>query len=183
MRCKGRPIQKYSEEQKIEIKRAYKNSHSQKESNRLLCIKLRVIQGMTTLQISKIVDYAVGTIDKIISVYNREGIDGIKAKKQTGHNRNMTPEQEVAFLEPFKKQAISGEILEVSDIIKAYSAALDNKKVSKSTVYDMLHRNGWRKVMPRSQHPNKADDEAIAAYKKNVWQSERIGKFIQRDED
>ena len=87
----------------------------------------------------------------------------------------MPPEQEIAFLEPFIKQAISCEILEVSHIIKAYSAALDNKKISKSTVYDMLHRNGWRKLMPRSQHPNKADDEAIAAYKK---MSGRLNQFI-----
>jgi len=83
----------------------------------------------------------------------------------------MTLEQEQAFLEPYREKAIAGEILEVSDIISAYSVALNNKKVSKSTVYDMLHRNGWRKLMPRSVHPNKASDEAIEAYKKNVWQS------------
>jgi len=171
MRSKGRPILNYSEEDKIEIKKAYKKSHNLKERNRLLCVKLRVVQSMTSLQISKIVDFSIGTIDQIISSYNRNGIEAIKAKKQTGHNRNMTLEQEQAFLEPYREKAIAGEILEVSDIISAYSVALNNKKVSKSTVYDMLHRNGWRKLMPRSVHPNKASDEAIEAYKKNVWQS------------
>ena len=78
----------------------------------------------------------------------------------------MTPEQEQAFLEPFREKAIAEEILEVSDIISAYSVALNNKKVSKSTVYDMLHRNRWRKVMPRSVYPNKASTEDIEAYKK-----------------
>lgn len=171
MRSKGRPIIKYSEEDKAEIKKAYKKSHNLKERNRLLCIKLRVVQGMTALQISKIVDFSLGTIDQIISNYNRNGVEAIKAKKQTGHNRNMTAEQEKSFLGPFKEKAIAGEILEVSDIISAYSVALNNKKVSKSTVYDMLHRNGWRKVMPRSVHPNKASNEQIEAYKKNGWQS------------
>lgn len=172
MRTKGRPIINYSEEAKIEIKKAYKNCHNLKERNRLLCIKLRVIQSMTSIQIAKIVDFSIGTIDQIISRYNRNGIEAIKAKKQTGHNRNMTAEQEQLFLEPFRKKALKGEILEVSEIIAAYSKALNNKKVSKSTVYDLLHRNSWRKVMPRSEHPNKASDEAIEAYKKNVWQSE-----------
>jgi len=172
MKSKGRPICNYSEEDKLEIKKAYKKSRNVKERNRLMCIKLRVVQGMTTSQISKIVDFSEGTIDQIISTYNRKGIESVKAKKQTGHNRNMTPEEEQAFLEPFREKAIAGEILEVSDIISAYSAALNNKKVSKSTVYDMLHRNGWRKVMPRSVHPNKASNEEIDAYKKNVWQSE-----------
>ena len=171
MRNKGRPILNYSEEDKIEIKKAYKKSHNLKERNRLLCVKLRVVQGMTSLQISKIVDFSIGTIDQIISIYNRKSIKEIKAKKQTGHNRNMSPEEEKLFLEPFREKAIAGEILEVSNIISAYSIALNNKKVSKSTVYDMLHRNGWRKVMPRSVHPNKASDEEIVAYKKNVWQS------------
>jgi len=172
MRSKGRPICNYSEEDKIEIKKAYKKSCNLKERNRLMCVKLRVVQGMTSLQISKIVDFSVGTIDQIISTYNRNGIEEIKAKKQTGHNRNMTPVEEQEFLKPFKEKALAGEILEVSEIISAYSTALNNKKVSKSTVYDLLHRNGWRKLMPRSVHPNKASDEDIESYKKNVWQSE-----------
>ena len=172
MRSKGRPICDYSEEAKNEIKKAYRKSHNVKERNRLLCVKLRVVHGMTSVQISNIVDFSIGTIDQIISKYNRKGIEALIAKKQTGHNRNMTPEQERVFLEPFKEKAIAGEILEVNDIIRAYSEALNNKKVSKSTVYDLLHRNGWRKVMPRSMHPLKASDEAIEAYKKNVWQSE-----------
>jgi len=68
MRSKGRTIQNYSEESKRKIKKAYKKSHKEKEQNRLLCVKLRVIQGMTTVQISKIVDYTEGTIEQILSI-------------------------------------------------------------------------------------------------------------------
>lgn len=69
MRSKGRRICNYSDEDKTEIKKAYKKSHNVKENNRLLYIKLRIMQRMTTLQISKIVDYSTGTIDQIISKY------------------------------------------------------------------------------------------------------------------
>ena len=164
----GRPQKTYTEEQKQEIKKAYKKSKDVKERSRLLCIKLRVLKGMSSCQIAVITDLSPNYVDIIISNYTANGIDSILAKKQTSHNRNMTPEEEKTFLEAFKAKANAGELLEVSDIIVAYSVALNNKKVSKSTVYDMLHRNGWRKIMPRSTHPNKASDEAIEAYKKNV---------------
>ena len=35
-----------------------------------------------------------------------------------------------------------------------------------SQIYRMLKRHGWRKVMPRSKHPKKANEEAIEASKK-----------------
>src|SRR5665647_1940784 len=107
MRSKGRPILNYSEEDKIEIKKAYKKSHNLKERNRLLCVKLRVVQSMTSLQISKIVDFSIGTIDQIISSYNRNGIEAIKAKTQTAHSRNMAPDQAHALLDPFRQQAVA----------------------------------------------------------------------------
>ena len=69
----------------------------------------------------------------------------------------MTPEEEKEFLEPFMQKALAGEILEVSEIITEYQNKLE-KKVSKLTVYDLLHRNGWRQVIPRSKHPNKAHE-------------------------
>ena len=40
----------------------------------------------------------------------------------------------------------------------------------KDTIFDRMV-DGWRKLMPRSKHPNKASVEAIAAYKKNVWEN------------
>ncbi|MCI8758540.1 MAG: winged helix-turn-helix domain-containing protein [Oscillospiraceae bacterium] len=33
-------------------------------------------------------------------------------------------------------------------------------------IYCVLHRHGWRKVMPRSKHPKKASEDEIAASKK-----------------
>lgn len=167
MTVKGRPQKIYTKEQKSEIKSLYKKTHQPKDRSRLLCIKLRVVQGLTVEQISTITEYSLSTVSHLISLYNRTGIAEILVKKCGGNHRNMTPKEEKEFLEPFRKQALAGEILEVSEIITAYSKIL-NKQVSKSTVYDLLHRNCWRKLMPRSKHPNKASDEEIEAYKKNV---------------
>ena len=170
MKTKGRPQQIYTEEQKAVIKKAYKETHNPKDRSRLLCIKLRIVQGLTIEHISNITEYSYSTVSHLISSYNRYGMKEMLVKKYGGNHRNMTPEEEKEFLEPFNQQALAGEILEVSEIITAYSNILD-KKVSKSTVYDLLNRNGWRKLMPRSKHPNKASVEAIAVYKKNVWEN------------
>ncbi len=167
MKTKGRPQKEYTEEEKSKIKKAYKKAHNTKDKNRLLCIKLRVVNGLSLKEISNITEYSLSRVSHLISLYNRFGIEELAVKKHGGNHRNMTPEEEKEFLDPFRQQALAGEILEVSEIITSYENKL-NKKVSKSTVYDLLHRNEWRKVMPRSEHPNKANDEAIEAYKKNV---------------
>ena len=54
--------------------------------------------------------------------------------------------------------------MEVSRIKAAYEQAL-GRKVPKSTVYRMLARHGWRKVVPRPRHP-KSDAATQAAFKK-----------------
>lgn len=115
-------------------------------------------------------------VDEIISRHNKQGLDGIKAKKQGGNRKNLTFEQEQELLESFSRQAENGKMLEVSDIIAAYEKLI-GRKVAKSIVYKMLKRHDWRKVMPRSQHPQKATLEEITAYKKNYSNSTRDGKF------
>ena len=73
--------------------------------------------------------------------------------------------KEAAILAPFKERAEKGELVEISEIAKAYQAAVDHP-VSNGQIYFVLHRHGWRKVMPRSKHPKKASEEEIAASKK-----------------
>ena len=57
-------------------------------------------------------------------------------------------------------------MLEVSEIARAYEEKI-GKKVSLVMIYLLLKRHNWRKVMPRSKHPKKADEQAIEAYKKD----------------
>ena len=68
------------------------------------------------------------------------------------------------ILAPFKARAEKGELVEISEIAKAYQSAVDHP-VSRGQIYCVLHRHGWRKVMPRSKHPQKASEDEIAASK------------------
>lgn len=77
----------------------------------------------------------------------------------------MSLKEEATFLSEFKKLAEQGQIVEVGAIKKAYEEKVEHT-IGKGQIYRVLKRQGWRKVMPRSKHPNKASEEACDASKK-----------------
>lgn len=77
---------------------------------------------------------------------------------------NLTVEAEAAFLAPFFESAKSGGVLVVGPIYLALEARL-GRKVPLSSVYNLLHRHGWRKLAPDKRHVQ-SDPEAQAAWKK-----------------
>jgi len=76
----------------------------------------------------------------------------------------MSIDQERHFLSRFFDQASHGGVLVVSEIKRAFEN-LVGRKVAKTTIYRMLERHGWRKIMPRPKHP-KSDSEAQEGFKK-----------------
>lgn len=95
----------------------------------------------------------------------RGGIENFIKKRGGRFRENMSYEQESKLLEQFTEKAKKGQIIETSEIKEAYEEILGRKTNSKQ-IYNVLHRHGWRKVMPRSKHPKKASEEAIEASKK-----------------
>jgi hypothetical protein len=61
----------------------------------------------------------------------------------------------------------AGELLNIHDLKRAYERAIGHA-TSNSTVYDLLARHGWRKLMPRPFHP-KRDVAAQEAFKKRLF--------------
>ena len=82
------------------------------------------------------------------------------------HHQHLTLEQEAQLLAPFAASAQAGGILSVAEIQQAYQERT-GKAVARSTVYRLLQRHGWRKVVPRSRHP-KADVTVQGAFKKTA---------------
>lgn len=79
---------------------------------------------------------------------------------------HLTREQEAAFLAPFLDKAAVGGILVAAEIKAALEAHLD-RRVALSTVYNLMHRHGWRKLAPDRQHPQ-ADPAAQRRWKKKL---------------
>jgi len=69
------------------------------------------------------------------------------------------------LLKQFFNKAKDGGILVVNEIKLAYELKVGHK-VPKSTVYRMLARHDWRKIVPYRRHP-KADLDKQEAFKKN----------------
>jgi transposase len=78
----------------------------------------------------------------------------------------MSEEQERSFLQPFFARAAHGEIATAEDIQRAFEAEVKHA-VHISSIYRLLDRHGWRKLVPRPRHPQ-ANPEEQAAFKKTL---------------
>lgn len=78
----------------------------------------------------------------------------------------MSMDQERQFLSRFFDEAADGGILIVSEIKRNFEALVGHK-VAKTTIYRMLDRHGWRKIVPRPRHP-KSDAKARKGFKKTA---------------
>lgn len=108
---------------------------------------------------------AKDTVHKLISRYNRCGLAAIETPGKGGRKRSyLSIEQEKQFLQPFFERAAKGEIATCAEIHAAYEARIGGP-VDESTIYRLLARHGWRKVIPRPKHP-KAEKEKQEAFKK-----------------
>lgn len=155
-----------SEEQIAELKTLRKSNKNKNVEKRIKALLLHAA-GEKREKIAEQTGFVKSYISELVSRYCNKGISVVVGGNYGGNNRNMSFDQEEALLEPFKQAAEAGQIVEVSAIKHAYENAigrsLDNEH---GLIYYVLRRHGWRKVMPRSKHPNKASEEVIEASKK-----------------
>ena len=82
----------------------------------------------------------------------------------------MSWEQECRFLQPFFAQAERGEIATAEQIHQAFEAEVMHE-VHISSIYRLLDRHGWRKLVPRPRHPKANAGEQDAFQKKTFKQA------------
>ena len=160
---------KFSNEEIEKIEQARRGNKDKRAEGRLKALELRA-KGASADEVAAATGFHSGSVSRLVAKYRDHGLEAISGNHYGGNHRNMSVEEEAAILAPFKERAEKGELVEVSEIAKAYQAAVDHP-VSNGQIYFVLHRHGWRKVMPRSKHPKKASDEEIAASKKLTPQS------------
>ena len=109
----------------------------------------------------------MSTVNRAHMAYDHGGLKALRRKPSGGRKReNMTVADEKALLAGFAKAAGAGELLNIHDLKAAYEKAIGHE-TSKSTVYNLLARHGWRKLMPRPFHP-KRNIAAQNSFKKRV---------------
>ena len=161
----------FSEEQIQELEKAAKENKKKNVDKRLRALMMRA-SGKTLAEIAVATGYSFSGIVKLVSKYREGGLSAIVENHYGGNRRNMSYEEESALLEPFQKEAEAGQIVEVSEIKAAYQEAVGHS-IGTAQIYYVLRRHKWRKVMPRSKHPKKADEEVIEASKKLIRKSQK----------
>lgn len=141
-----------------------KRAGSQAEYQRIQCVLIRATLGSSAAQIARLLGWSTATVHVLHSRWANEG-DAIFDLRGRGGRRHqyLSPEQEQELLAPFVERAQAGGMLTVGEIQQAYQEQ-SGKSVAPSTIYRLLDRHGWRKVVPRPRHP-KADEAAQAAFK------------------
>lgn len=148
-----------------EVQRRLKNDPRPWCRQRWLIIYNALVDPRPAEQIATHCGVSTATVHHVIFAYNRGGTKAVETPGRGGRRTGyLTLEEEKAFLAPFFARAERGEIATVAEIQRALEAQI-GREVDDSTVYRLLHRHGWRKLMPRPRHPQ-ATIEAQEQFKK-----------------
>jgi transposase len=145
---------KCAKKQIRELKTALRSKIPAAQRQRIQMVLLRE-SDMTQLAIAAAMGVSLSTVNRAHMAYDRGGIKALKPKPIGGRQReNMTLSEEEALLARFGRAAGAGEMLNIHDLKAAYEQAIGHP-TSNSTVYNLLARHGWRKLMPRPFHPRR----------------------------
>ena len=142
-----------------------KQADSHAQYQRIQCVLIRATLGSSATQIAELLGWSTATVHVLHSRWSKEG-DAIFDLRGRGgrHHQHLSAQQEQQLLAPFIERAEAGGMLTVAEVQQAYQDQL-GKQVAPSTIYRLLDRHGWRKVVPRPRHP-KTDVAAQVAFKK-----------------
>lgn len=131
---------------------------------------VQVVKQVSADIISPLVGLSKPSIYKIVERYNKQGPLAIKCKLRGGRRHALlnVNEEEQLFIN-LEEQASKGLIKTANDIRQVVELKV-GKAVSDDFLWDLLHRNGWKKKMPRPHHP-KRDIKQQAEFKKNFLKS------------
>ncbi|MEP6747351.1 MAG: winged helix-turn-helix domain-containing protein [Bacteroidota bacterium] len=101
--------------------------------------------------VAPLVNLSIHSIYKIVEGYNHCGAEALPYKAKGGRRRSLLS---------------LGKEAALANVIRVAVERKTGKTVSDVYLWDLLHRNGWKKKMPRPHHP-KRSKEGQEAFKKN----------------
>src|SRR5713226_1008399 len=141
-----------------QVKEKLKEAKDVVQYKRWLIVYNALIAPRRASEIAELLAVSRDSVHQMIGRYNREGPQALETQRAGGrYHSTLSLSEEQAFLAPFFERAQTGELATIQEIHQALEAHV-GKSVHETTIYRLLDRHGWRKLMPRSRHP-KADPQ------------------------
>ena len=160
-----------------EVKQRRKTAPSARSGQRWLIIYTAQVAPRTAAEMAKECGVSKATVHALIATYHRLGTRAVETVGKGGrHNELLTWQQERELLTPLFARAIQGQIATAGEIQRAYEQRVGHPG-QVSTVYRLLERHGWRKLLPRPRHPqaHPAEQErlqkTVRARWRRLWQA------------
>ena len=137
-----------------------------------ISVLLAGVLHLTSEQIGLVFGISPSTVIRMNERFRKEkqGVPG----NWGGDRRSILPSDDTAeVLASLESQASQGKIVVVEQVKLALEDKLGNR-ISLQTSYNVLHRNGWRKVKPDKEHP-KSDPQKQEEFKKNIPRCDMYG--------
>jgi transposase len=148
-----------------ELAGAMKSQTNLNTYRRIQCVYLAIVYpAMPSKEIGKITLFSESRVWAIHAKYRRNGLNGLSDKRGGRYHENLTIEKERELLSFFEEQSQSGKLVVVGKIKQAYEEKV-GAEVAESTIYRMLSRHGFRKIVPYKRHP-KFNQEEQETFKK-----------------
>jgi transposase len=116
--------------------------------------------------LAPLVNLSVHSIYKIVEKYNQVGADALVYKQKGGRRRSLLSLEEEAELFSSMEKLASKGLVKTANDLRTVVEQKTGKAVSDDYLWDLLHRNGWKKKMPRPHHPKRSIEQQ-ADFKKN----------------
>lgn len=117
--------------------------------------------------VGEVLGVSQSTVKRMIKDFKKKSSaeEEINAPAWGGDRRSvLTWEEENEVLDQMTPEAIQGHVVTVGDIQSALETKA-GRKMSQQTVYNILYRHKWHKVVPDKAHP-KNDPEKLEEFKK-----------------
>jgi transposase len=152
-----------------EIEESMKNCDDPNEYRRIQCVYLGLkYPEISAKKIGEITLYSEDRIWIIHKKYREGGLEALRDSRGGRYREYMSVEEEIEFLKPFEQKSQTGTLIVVGEIKKAYEQKI-GKEVAESTIYRLLARHDFRKIVPYKRH-KKGNNEEQKAFKKTSLQ-------------
>ena len=149
-----------------EVKERMRNDSNPLYRERWSIIYTAQVHPREAKDIAKDMGVSVSKVHTLIPRYNKMGVAAVETPGKGGrHHAYITVEEEQNLLGTFFDRAKKGELVTNKQIKQAYEQKVGHK-INEVTIYRLLKRHRWRKVMPRPYNPG-ADKQEQEDFKED----------------